>query len=147
MKTNLTRTAGAPAGRRPSFRCWAPGILALLVAAVSARGQDLFLQRGDPISPDIERIYTRGLRYLAGSQADRGCWTGTRGSEPAVVGLAVLAMLAHGEDPNFGPYSDAIRKGLDFILQAADIMWPGTLCCEMARRVAIDAGFRCSADG
>ena len=29
-------------------------------------------------------------------------------------------MLAHGDDPNFGPYSTAIKHGLDFILKLQD---------------------------
>jgi hypothetical protein len=31
-------------------------------------------------------------------------------------GLAVLAFLAHGEDPNYGPYAKNIHKGIEFIL-------------------------------
>jgi hypothetical protein len=38
------------------------------------------------------------------------------GAEPGVVGLAVAAFLAHGEDPNHGPYSKNIRSGIDYIL-------------------------------
>jgi hypothetical protein len=38
------------------------------------------------------------------------------GGEPGVVGLAVVAFLAHGEDPNHGPYAQHIAKGLDYLL-------------------------------
>ena len=38
------------------------------------------------------------------------------GTEPAVVGLCVLSILAHGEDPNSGPYRAVVQKGLDYIL-------------------------------
>ena len=38
------------------------------------------------------------------------------GSEPGVVGLCVAAFLAHGEDPNNGPYAKVIRKGIDYII-------------------------------
>ena len=37
-----------------------------------------------------------------------------------MIGLAVVSMLAHGDDPNFGPYSQPIRRGLDFILKRMD---------------------------
>jgi hypothetical protein len=38
------------------------------------------------------------------------------GSEPGVVGLCVVAFLAHGEDPNHGTYAKHISRGLDYIL-------------------------------
>src|SRR3989449_6060182 len=49
-------------------------------------------------------------------QAAQGSWSDPQGSQPAIVALAVLSMLAHGDDPNSGPYSRPIRRGLDFIL-------------------------------
>ena len=39
---------------------------------------------------------------------------------PAVVGLCVMAFLAHGEDPNHGPYAVNIKRGIDFILDQQD---------------------------
>jgi hypothetical protein len=55
---------------------------------------------------------------LVRSQAQDGTWTDSSyGKEPAVVGLAVVSMLAHGDDPNFGPYSQSIHRGLDYILK------------------------------
>ena len=90
----------------------------LAAAAATAAAQDLPRRRADPIPSQVETIYERGLRYLAGSQNEQGCWTDSMGSEPAVVGLAVVAFLAHGEDPNHGPYATHVRKGLDFILAA-----------------------------
>ena len=38
------------------------------------------------------------------------------GTSPAVAGLAVVAMLAHGDDPVHGPYSGPIKRGLNFIV-------------------------------
>ena len=45
---------------------------------------------------------------------------GSAGKQPAIAGLAVLAMLAHGDDPNSGPYATAIKRGLDFLLKSQD---------------------------
>jgi hypothetical protein len=89
---------------------------ALAAAVLTATAQDLPRRRVDPIPSQVETMYERGLRYLAGSQTEQGCWQDSMGSEPAVVGLAVVAFLAHGEDPNHGPYARHIRKGLDYIL-------------------------------
>jgi hypothetical protein len=56
------------------------------------------------------------LQYLAKSQNEKGNWNDSVGTEPGVVGLCVAAFLAHGEDPNNGPYSKNIRAGIDYIL-------------------------------
>ena len=71
----------------------------------------------DPIPPNLDGMYVRGLRYLAGSQTEEGCWPGDGyDKDPGVVGLAVMAMLAHGDDPNTGPYATTIHRGIKFIL-------------------------------
>jgi len=63
----------------------------------------------------------RGLQFLARTQTPDGRWSEQPyGSEPAVIGLALVAMLAHGDDPMAGPYSQSIRHGLDYILRQAN---------------------------
>ena len=62
-------------------------------------------------------MYVKGLRYLSGTQDKDGKLADHRnGSEPGVVGLCVMAFLAHGEDPNHGPYAHNIKAGIDYIL-------------------------------
>ncbi len=72
------------------------------------------------IPPQADRMYVNGIRYLVKSQNAEGAWDGQYGSEPAVVGLSILCILAHGEDPNFGPYREAVHRGVNFILKAAN---------------------------
>ena len=36
---------------------------------------------------------------------------------PALTALAVISMLAHGDDPNFGPYSKTVHQGLDYLIK------------------------------
>jgi hypothetical protein len=101
---------------RPALR---PAVLLLLAAPVlTSTAQDLPRRQSDPIPSQLETIYERGLRYLAETQGEQGCWQDSMGSEPAVVGLAVMAFLAHGEDPNHGPYARHLRKGVEYILAA-----------------------------
>jgi squalene cyclase len=89
-----------------------------LMGAGAARAQELFGERSDLASLEVDRIYVKGLQFLVRSQAADGSWTDTSyGKEPAVVGLSVVSMLAHGDDPNTGPFSQSIRRGLDFILK------------------------------
>ncbi len=81
-----------------------------------AWSQDLPGRPDDSIPAQAELIYERGLQYLAKTQNERGVWNDSVGSEPGVVGLCVASFLAHGEDPNHGPYAKTIRLGIDYIL-------------------------------
>lgn len=74
------------------------------------------MRQDDTISPQVKLIYETGLKYLAESQNESGCWDDITGKEPGVVGLCVAAFLAHGEEPNSGSYAPVIRKGIDYIL-------------------------------
>lgn len=102
------------------LRFFAKLISVLLLAAVSVLpmtdGQDLLGRPDDSIPAQAELIYTRGLQFLAKTQSDKGTWNDSVGAEPGVVGLCVASFLAHGEDPNYGPYAKNIRLGVDYIL-------------------------------
>lgn len=89
-------------------------------SSLPAPGQNPLQRDRDPIPAAVENIYTRGLRSLAATQSDEGSWPDQVGSNPGVVGLAVMAFLAHGEDPNHGPYAKNIKAGISFILSQQD---------------------------
>ncbi|MDB6080301.1 MAG: squalene-hopene cyclase-like protein [Akkermansiaceae bacterium] len=99
---------------RRSFLNLAPGLAALLPGLLS--GQDIPRRPDDPVPAQVETMYERGLDFLAKTQNAKGCWDDATGSEPGVVGLCVIAFMAHGEDPNVGPYTKQINKGIDYIL-------------------------------
>lgn len=91
--------------------------LCLLLGAATAFSQELFIDTTDVPNADLDRMYVRGLSFLAKAQKPDGTWADPAyGSEPAVVALTVAAMLAHGDDPNTGPYAAPIRRGLNYIL-------------------------------
>ena len=77
--------------------------LLLLFLCVGARGQQLFIEKSDASPAMIDAMYVKGLQFLAKSQSAEGAWTDVYGRQPGVIGLAVVAMLAHGDDPNVGP--------------------------------------------
>jgi hypothetical protein len=80
--------------------------------------QELFIGKSEVSPTEVDKLYVRGLNYLVKSQTAEGNWSdGPYGGEPAVVGFAVISMLAHGDDPNFGPYADSIHRGLSFIMK------------------------------
>jgi hypothetical protein len=91
-------------------------ITMLLGSVAAARAQGLLDRRDDRIPAQVELIYERGLTYLSQSQNKEGFWNDGAGSEPGVVGLAIAAFLAHGEDPNNGPHAKVIRSGIDYII-------------------------------
>ena len=96
-------------------------MLGLALSCCPVQAQELFQEKSDIAPVEVERIYVKGLQYLAKTQNPDGTWADTSyGKEPAVVALAVVSMLAHGDDPNFGPYSQPIHRGLDFILKRMD---------------------------
>ncbi len=101
----------------------APGwllIIAFVLSVVRLPAQELFVEQS-ALSPKlIDGMYVKGLQYLVRTQSPDGNWPDSYGQQPAVVGLAIVAMLAHGDDPNLGSYHQTIRKGLDFILRNQD---------------------------
>ena len=91
-------------------------LIAPLVMPNSAQAQSLPRRQNDVIPAQVETMYTRGLRYLSNTQDASGARGGGSGARPGVVALCTLAFLAHGEDPNNGPYAQKISKGIDYIL-------------------------------
>ena len=78
------------------------------------------LTADEAIPAVVDPMYVRGLRNLATTQQPDGSWMDGYGSQAGVVGLAVTAFLAHGDDPNSGPFSATVRRGLEFILTQQD---------------------------
>lgn len=93
-----------------------------------ARAQQLFIEKSDASPALIDAMYVKGLQFLSKSQSAEGTWTDVYGRQPGVIGLCVVAMLAHGDDPNVGPYSVAIKRGLNALLaqQNKDTGYLGT---------------------
>ena len=92
--------------------------LAAQTPAPSAEAvKDYQVYRGTQVSPEVEKIYEKGLRYLLRAQNDDGSFPGQYGTEPGVVGFALMALLSHGDDPNYGPNSKAVKKCVDYILK------------------------------
>lgn len=113
----LNSLAGCESAPAWGCRCIILVLTFLVALAPRSPAQELF--EGSDVSPSaVEKVYTRGLSYLAKTQAPDGHWNEMPyGSEPAVVGLSIVATLAHGDDPNTGPYAETVKRGLDFILK------------------------------
>jgi hypothetical protein len=78
---------------------------------------------GEVVPRDVREMYDRGLQYLATTQSEKGDWpAGGNENGPGTTGLALLVFLASGEDPNFGPYSNHVRRALRNIVGAQDAL-------------------------
>ena len=112
------RWGGAQSGNSSSvFRPQSVWLLLLFVVlSTGASAQQLFIEKSDASPAAIDVMYVKGLQFLAKSQSPEGAWADVYGRQPGVIGLAVVAMLAHGDDPNVGPYSVAIKRGLGAII-------------------------------
>jgi hypothetical protein len=84
-----------------------------------ARAQGIQEHIGEVVPRDVREMYDRGLQYLTKTQTEEGGWGGPQGG-PGVNGMALMAFLASGEDPNFGVYSNQVRKAVRSIIRAQD---------------------------
>ncbi len=91
-------------------------ILLALATATSAVAQLPEPRIGEVVPRDVREMYDRGLQFLANSQTAAGDWAGDGEHGPAITGLALMAFLASGEDPNFGIYSNHVRKAIRSII-------------------------------
>ena len=89
--------------------CWG---LVLAFALPATAAQDL--KYGAPIPPVQRTMYERGCAYLVSTQGSDGKWKGDTG----VTGICLMALLASGEDPNFGKYAEPVRKSIRAIIRA-----------------------------
>ena len=86
-------------------------IVPLAAAAGPGRAEGPLVKYGDPVPRDVREIYDAGIRYLLKTQDADGSWKdGQAGA--GVTGMAMMVLLASGEDPNYGPYRVPIRKAL-----------------------------------
>lgn len=70
----------------------------------------------DAVPLQVETMYQKGLKYLQKSQAEDGSYVGSYGDDPAIMGFVLMSFLAHGDDPNVGPYSTSIKRCITGIL-------------------------------
>ena len=92
-------------------------LLGCLTLGFACKAQKLFEESSDALPKEIEQMYVKGLQFLSKSQLSSGGFKDNPyGTSPGVVGLAIASMLAHGDDPNHGPHSGNIKRGLSFII-------------------------------
>jgi hypothetical protein len=86
-------------------------LFAILSLCSACSAQESQVRFGTDVPRDVEQIYERGLEWLATNQTPEGIWQGGD-SGPGITGMCIMAFLASGEDPNFGRYSENIRRAV-----------------------------------
>lgn len=94
-------------------------LVCLALFAPRAFGQAPQIHTGEVVPRDVREIYEKGLNFLATTQAEDGSWQGGE-SGAGVTGMALMVLLASGEDPNFGLYSNHVRKAVRDIIRKQD---------------------------
>ncbi len=70
--------------------------------------------------PEVVKVVSQGLEWLAKHQSARGRWTANNGFYPsAMTSLAGVAFLAEGSTTTQGKYAATIRNTVDFLLDNA----------------------------
>ncbi|MEM1296988.1 MAG: squalene--hopene cyclase, partial [Verrucomicrobiota bacterium] len=95
-----------------------PFLLAFILAGSLAQAQSPLIRYGAKVPAEVETIYERGLGWLVQNQGESGSWEGD--GEHGITGMCVMAMMASGQDPNFGRYSTPIRRALRHMIMGQD---------------------------
>ena len=106
-------------GSTPGFGL---AVLVLLstLAAQSGRAQDSAIRYGRAVPSAVRLINKRGLAFLAATQQEDGAWPGANNSGSGITGICVMAFMASGGDPDFGPHAENIRRALRRIILDQD---------------------------
>jgi hypothetical protein len=100
--------------RRAVLRSIVGVAIAGAIAVGSADAQ--IVRHGNPVPAELRATYQKALEFLVKSQADDGNW----GSNTGATGICLMALIATGEDPNFGRYAEPVRKAIRYIVSKQD---------------------------
>ena len=105
--------------RRPGIAQLAFALFSVVAICAPAHAQPPTVKYGDLVPRDVREMYDRGLQYLATTQTESGNWNGGQ-QGPGETGLCLMVFLASGEDPNFGLYSNHVRRAVRSIISQQD---------------------------
>jgi hypothetical protein len=110
MRANHLNSVGCRPSRKAPFGvlCCALVSIVCLTGAASAQ-LPFMIHQGDAVPRDVRDIYDKGVAYLIEHQQADGSWQDGH-SGPGVTGMALMVLLASGEDANYGKYAQQVRK-------------------------------------
>ena len=86
----------------------------------------------------VDASVARGLAFLASQQQPDGSFPTLPYAQPAVTGLGVLALMAHGHNPSEGPYGRRLDRASEFILASQKSNGLVTVYGPEGRRITRD---------
>jgi hypothetical protein len=93
--------------------------LVLFGGVAGAGAQPPNARIGEGVPRDVREMYDKGLQFLVKTQTEKGDWPGGQ-QGPGITGMALMVFLASGEDPNFGMYSNNVRRAVRSIIASQD---------------------------
>src|SRR4051812_12090382 len=72
------------------------------------------------VTPETLKAVRAGLDYLARTQSEDGAWHEGQGGQNypvAMTSLACMSMLAHGDSPTRGRYSQQLERGTEHLIK------------------------------
>jgi len=92
------------------------------------------------MTPGMDEAIASGLEALSRQQREDGSFGGQRyGSNAGITALACLAFMSDGSTPDRGPWSEPIRRGLEFILE--NVNETGLIAAETSHGPMYGHGF------
>ncbi|MCP5524858.1 MAG: terpene cyclase/mutase family protein [Verrucomicrobiales bacterium] len=91
----------------------------IALTSLRAHAQDSAINYGKGVPFAVRLMTERSLKYLAANQKDDGSWPGQENG-PGITGICVMAFMASGEDPDFGPYAGNLRRAVQSIILNQD---------------------------
>jgi len=107
----------APGVSEKHFVMLAGLLICVALSVKPAPAQDSAIRYGRGVPSAVRLINKRSLAFLAATQKEDGAWPGAKNSGSAITGICVMAFMASGGDPDFGPYAENIRRALRRIIQ------------------------------
>ena len=107
----------------PCFIAWLLTILAVALPGSVSRGDEndtVPSVRMDVLDDrewnNIDDAVDKAMRFLVRNQRPDGSFLGPKPAQPAVTSLGVLAILSSGQQPDNGPYAEALSRAIEFVL-------------------------------
>lgn len=94
-------------------------LVGLAFLTIPARSQDSALRYGKGVPSAVRLINKRALNYISRTQKEDGSWAGNPDGS-GVTGICLMALMASGDDPDFGPYAGSVRKALRNLITNQD---------------------------
>ncbi len=92
-----------------------------LIFLASSHAQLLNNRISDPIKTEILDMYRKGVEHLIKTQNPKGDWSENMGQEPAVIGFAMLSVLASGKHYEEPDEMQMVERCLEAIMEQQDI--------------------------